>query len=482
MDLKFLSTPQRKLAEDIIRQCAMSRVWFVENVLGVTVIEKWQRKVLEDLDAGYTKISIRSGHGVGKTALCSWIGLHFLLFREDVKVAVTAPAKDQLKDGLIPEVNKWIQRLPEWMSKSLDPTSERVTRHPHPSNHFVSFRTARAEKPDALQGIHATNTMIIVDEAAGVDESIYEAGMGSLSTKGAIAILIGNPTNASGFFYKTQHDLAHMWKVYHVSCMDSTRVDQDYINTQALTYGVDSVQYRVRVLGQFPDSAVDTVIPRGYAESALNRSIEPLRSGRIWGIDPGRGGDPTGFCDRSMNAIHDLRELKYADTMQVVGWIKKRWDDTTPRYRPETIYIDAIGLGAGVADRLAEMNLPVYHVNVAEGASESERFIRLKPELWYMVREWLEGKDVTFKEIHDPSLAKKLVDELCVVREKLLSTGKMDVESKAELKKRGVRSTNLADALVVTFAEGGVIVNGQYDNVYASTNIDTLKYRAPGVF
>lgn len=128
------------MAENVIRQCAMSRVWFVENVLKVKSIEPWQREELEALDNGATKISIKSGHGVGKTTLCSWLALHFLLFRDDVKIIVTSPSAKQLTDGLIPEIQKWINVLPPWMARQLEVTSERMTRAPNNKNNFVSFR------------------------------------------------------------------------------------------------------------------------------------------------------------------------------------------------------------------------------------------------------------------------------------------------------------------------------------------------------
>lgn len=484
MDLSFLSPAQKAIASDVIEQCAMSRSWYVENVLGVERVETWQRDVLEDLDYGVRKLSIRSGHGVGKTALCSWVGSHFLLFRSDVKIIVTSPSLRQLKDGLYPEVNKWLRKAPYWMTRSLDITSERIVRKPDTENNFMSFRTARKENPEAFAGVHAENVMVLVDEASGVDEIVYETGQGALSTEGAIAILIGNPTNPTGFFYKTHHELSNEWKTYKVSCMDSSRVDQSYIDSQAVTYGVDSRAYKVRVLGEFPDSSEDQMIPRSFAEGALDRAIEEDRDGRVWGLDPGTTGDASGFVERSNNAVLAVEELRYADLMALVGWVKTRWDMTGHRYRPNAIYVDCIGLGAGVADRLMELQLPVVPVNVAELASMSDRYIRLKPELWMECRRWLEPRDVTFSPARGerPELTKQLVEELCQPRLKILpKSGKIDVESKDEMRSRGIKSPNLAEALVITFAHGGAVQGGATGGYTWPTNVDTKKYRAPGV-
>ena len=479
MDISFLPKELRTSAIEVIERCILSREFFIREVLGVEQIESWQLDTIRALDRGETKLSIRSGHGVGKTCMCSWLALHFVLFRDDVKVIVTSPSFKQMTDGLIPEISKWVSRLPSWMASQVEITSDRLTRLPNSKNNFISFRTARKENPEALAGVHAENVMIIVDEASGVAEVIYETGQGALSTKGAIAILIGNPTVPSGFFYKTQTSLSDLWWTKKVSCYDSDRVDQGYIDSQMRTYGAESPQFRVRVQGEFPDTGADAVIPRAFVEAAIDRDVGYL-SGRerIWGVDPGRGGDPTGFVDRSDNVLMFAEELRYSDLMRVVGWVKSRWDATRPEERPSLICVDSIGLGAGVADRLMEQNLPVMHVNVSESAAAKDRFLRLRAEIWFAMREWFERKDVRIEP--DIALLEKLIDELCQVESVNTSSGKTDIESKEKMKIRGVPSPNIADALALTFAAGGAAQIGSYHgNVWDA--VDTSKYRAPGL-
>lgn len=460
MDLRFLSGAQREAAGKIVEKCVRSRKYFIKEILGVEYIEEWQEKVLDALDAGETKLAIRSGHGVGKTALCSWLAVHFLCFRDDVKVIVTSPSQKQLSDGLNPEIVKWINRMPDWMRQSLDITSERITRAPSNKNNFISFRTARKENPEALAGVHATHVLILVDEASGVEEIIYETGQGALSTAGAIAVLIGNPTRPYGFFYKTHTVLSDLWWTMKVSCMDSTRVDQKYIMSQARTYGVDSREYAVRVLGEFPESGADSVIPRTWLESAVDREVSELAGHIYWGLDPGRGGDPSGFVERSANTVTEYRELKYQDLMQLVGWVKGRWDKIPEAFRPKYIYVDSIGLGAGVADRLLELGLPVIHVNVAEAPAVGERFYRLRDELWYSTRNWFENKDVRINS--EGGNQQKFVEELAQVEQSFTSDGKVKIESKLEMRRRGVPSPNMADALCLTFAYSGAVRLGSY--------------------
>lgn len=457
-----------ELLRQIVQECARSRIWFIENVLGVVPnaetgevgIEAWQREVLEALDNGETRISIRSGHGVGKTTLCAWIALHFLLFRNNVKIPVTAPSSSQMRDGLIPEINKWMRKLPRFLKKNLNVISDRIERNPDPKNHFISFRTARAETPEALAGIHADHVLVLVDEASGVPEPVYEAAQGTMSTQGAIIILIGNPTRTGGFFHKTQTKLANRWFVRRIRCQDSTRVSPTFIQSIIETYGENSNQYRIRVLGEFPEGEDDTVIPRILIESAVGRDVAPSRGDvKVWGLDPGRGGDPSGFVERCGTRVTDLVEWNDADTMRVVGRVKERWDKLPNSERPEHIFIDCIGLGAGVADRLRELGLPVYDVNVSEAPSMKERYQNLRAELWYNGREFLEARNCSLPADH--RLTEKLVNELATPIATFSSNGKSGVEPKAMMKQRGFASPNLADAFLLTFALGGATANGR---------------------
>lgn len=489
MDLSSLDLEHHADAEDIILRAMEDRVYFVEELLGVKEvideegnvlengIETWQKELLLDLDAGATKITIRSGNGVGKTALVSWLALHFELFRDDVKVIVTSPSFNQLTDGLIPEITKWANRLPDWLFNQLVFTSERIVRKPEVKNNFISFRTARKENPEALQGIHARHVMLLVDEASGVHDVVFEAGQGTLSTRGTIVILISNPTRVSGFFYKT-HTRISGWLRRHITCFDSSRVDNGFAQSIADAYGLTSQQYQVKVLGNFPEGNQDSVVPRLWVEEAVGRDISPIRGIRVWGVDPGRGGDPSGFCETFGKRLTKLDEVNFANTMQVVGWIKKKWDTTPDDEKPDNIYVDVIGIGAGVADRLEELGLPVVAVNVAELAAVSDRYVRLRAELWDQAREWFETKDCVIDDAIDDALIEKFVDEISEPQYKDHSSGRMDVESKKDLRSRQVPSPNLADAFCLCMSEDGATTNGvQGDTAWKKP----LKYRQLGV-
>ena len=478
MDLSIVHPDFRKDAMAVITRCIVDRIFFAEEVLKMT-LEPWQKEVFTALDQGETRVSIRSGVGTGKTTMVSVMAVHFLLFRDDCKIIVTSPSFNQLQDGIIPEVRKWMARLPQWMQDQLEAISDRVTCKPEPANNFISFRTARKEQPDSLQGIHATHVLLLVDEASGVAENVFDAAAGTMSTAGAITVLISNPLRTSGLFFKTHRKLKHLWATWKVTSADSSQVASDFPKNMAATYGLNSSQYKIRVLAEFPEGSQGSVIPRGWVESAVGREILPSRRDCVWGLDPGRGGDATGFCElRGGNVITELAEVHNDNLMATVGWVKKRWDGLTDEDRPTNIFVDAIGMGAGVADRLLELGLPVVAINVAEVAAMSDRFVRLRAELWYSGREFFEGMACSISDAIADDVIEKFTEELSETADKEHSSGRYEVESKRDLKRRGLDSPNLADAFLLCLAEDGAVANGlKTDTTWGKQ----MKYSLAGV-
>lgn len=463
----------------LIEKCVVNRVYFAEVVLDVT-LEDWQREVLQDLDNGVTRISIRSGNGAGKTCLLAIIILHYILFRNDVKIPVTAPSSGQLTDGLIPEVNKWMGVLPPFLRQLLDKTASRIVRKDDPENNFVSFRTARKEKPEALQGIHAKFVLCVVEEASGVDDVVYEAAEGTMSTPGAIFIMISNPTRLSGYFYNSHNRNKNRWALHHVTSFDTSRVDQTFVDNIKSTYGEDSNQYRVKVLGEFPDTDDESLISRSYVTAAFSRQLVSGMAKDIWGVDVGRGGDLSALVKRRGSVIHHISTKPYSDTMLTVGWVKKEWDDTPVEDRPEAIYVDVIGIGAGVTDRLAELGLPVVGVNVAETASLSQKYVRMRDELWYSLKAWFESNTCAIQLETDDAIFIENIEIECSTPLALFTSGGKDsVESKAQLRARGYRSPNCADAMCLTFSYQSAVAGGQLSTM-ASWNKE-LDYQPAAV-
>jgi hypothetical protein len=442
---------------DFITKYKHNPVGFVREQLGVEP-DPWQIELLDAINKGHRRISIRSGHGVGKSTGASWAMLWYFLTRYPVKVVVTAPTSAQLYDALFAEVKRWVKELQPALQDLIEMKAERIELKASATEAFISARTSRAEQPEALQGIHADNVMLIADEASGVPEQVFEAAAGSMSGHNALTILLGNPVRSSGFFYDTHTRLANEWWTRRVSCLDSPRVSDAYVTEMASRYGEESNAYRIRVLGEFPLSDDNTVIGMELIESAVYRDVAfnptaPV----IWGVDVARfGSDSSALCKRKGNVVTEqIKRWRNLDLMQLTGAVKAEYDALEAKERPTEILVDSIGLGAGVVDRLRELNLPARGINVSESPAMGNTYRNLRAELWYKAKQWLEKRDCKIPK------DEQLINELAMVRYTFTSNGKIQIESKDDIRRRGLSSPDLADAFVLTFAsDAGVALHG----------------------
>lgn len=456
--------PPSDLLKSLILRYRFDRVAFFHEVMGVKQLEPWQERELRSLDRGCLRLSVRSGHGVGKTMWLAGIILHFLLTSTPCKVAVTAPSATQLFDALAAEVRMWLKRIEvnqPLFAGILEVQAERVFLKAAPELGFCTYRTSRKESPEALQGIHADNVLLIADEASGVAETVFEAASGSMSTKGAITVLAGNPTRASGFFYQTHTKLRAFWRPVRVQGFESSRVDPSYIEEERL-YGETSNRYRVRVLGEFPTGDDDTLIARSLVEAATKRKIIPPRNEPVyWGLDVARSlnRDKSSLAKRKGPVVLEkVKRWQFDNTMKLCGVIVSEFHGTPEKDRPQAIFVDVIGVGGGVVDRLRELDLPVVGINVGESSSVLQRASRLRDELWLNARDWFMTNVVQFPA-DDPDTVEELVTPLVAYQ----SNGNAKIESKDEMKARGVldgRSPDGADAVNLTFAQVGAITAG----------------------
>lgn len=425
-------------------------VGFVENVLGAKPLP-WQAEFLEAVaDPAKRRISVRAGHGVGKSTGCAWALIWHMMMRYPQKSVCTAPTSGQLFDALFSEVKFWIGKLPDVLRNSIEVLSDRIVLKAAPESSFISARTSVAEKPEALAGIHSENVLLIADEASAVPEPIFQSAAGSMSGEAATTILISNPTRNSGLFFRTHHELKDDWYAMHVTCLDNPLVTGDFIRDIAKTYGETSNVYRVRVLGEFALHEDDTLIAAELVDAAMVRDIavDPA-SGLVYGLDVARfGDDRTVLCKRRGNVVLEFKSWSGADLMQTVGKVMNE----AASDRPDVILVDSIGLGAGVSDRLRELSgtrnldFDVRDVNVSESPAMAGSAAKLRDELWLQVRDWLTARACKLPKDDD------LRQELVSPRYGFLSNGKIKVEGKKEMKRRGLRSPDMADALCLSFA------------------------------
>jgi len=425
---------------------------FAKEALGVEP-DDWQVEASKIL-VKRRRLSVRSGHGTGKTAFESWAILWFLATRFPCKVPATAPTGHQLSDVLWAELAKWHRVLKERMpplGAEFMWSAEKFSLAARPEESFAVARTSRPERPEALQGFHADNILFLVDEASGVPDQVFEVAEGALSTDGAYVIMAGNPTRTAGYFYDSHNRDRGAWGTLVVNGENCKRVSRDYIDNMRRKYGATSPIYKVRVLGEFAGD-IDTVIQLELCEAAVARDVSAIGGQVIWGLDVARfGDDSTSLAKRQGNVmLESCKEWWGKDTMQTVGLLKNEYDRAL--VKPDCINIDVIGVGAGVVDRALEMDLPVHGINVSEAASISNdkktgrQYNKLRDELWFLSREWLEARNCKMMQDDD------LIGELTTPKYTILSNGCIKVEGKPEMKARGVKSPNRADAWNLTFA------------------------------
>lgn len=432
-------------------------VEFVKDIIKATP-DDIQAEILNSV-ANNQLTSVRSGHGIGKSALQSWLILWFMCTRPFPKIPCTAPTKHQLHDILWAEVAKWLNPT---LKTEIEWTKEKLYMKSNPENWFAVPRTAT--QPDALQGFHAEHLLYIIDEASGVKDIVFEPVLGSLSTPNAKLIMCGNPTQLSGFFFDSHNKNRSIYNTFKVSGENSKRVSKDYIQMIINMYGQDSDVYRVRVAGDFPKAMPDSFIQLDWVENCSKKEISNEVYSRVdIGVDVARyGDDQTIICP-----LFDKRrqqkpiELNHNDTMQVTGVIVQLIENLRQNHIgiPIHIKIDCDGLGVGVYDRLKEIktdkmwkSVELYecHFGGAGGKNKDDEpieFSNSTGKMWGLLREKVKSNQI---ELYYND---KQITQITNRKYRINSDGKIELERKEEMKKRGLTSPDMADALALSLYE-----------------------------
>lgn len=419
-----------------------------------------------DYEKPFQRVSVSSGHGCGKSSVMAWAVLWLQTCFFPLKVGATAPTQHQLEDVLWAEIGKWHRKMPKWLQQQIIVGDLRVMLSGHEKLSFTTGRTARREQPEALQGLHAENTGVVIDECSGVPDVVFESSEGIMTSESTRALLCSNPTRTNGFFFDT-HTRLPGWYRLTVSGEDEpsrTRVGETFINQIAARYGSESNGYRIRVQGLFPRMDDDAVIPHYLVEDAMARKVDPyIDAPVVWGLDPARmGNDRTALSMRKGNVkLGPTLWWAKQDTMQTVGRIVRFYEQAPLEYRPTEIIIDSIGMGAPIYDRLREVGLPATACDIQGNASEQEGFLRLYSEMWWRCRQWFESGDSRLdetpriKDLYGANVGQHIdfIRELTTPRYSIQSNGKIAVEYKEKVKERvqEKQSPDLAESFVLTF-------------------------------
>jgi len=404
--------------------------------------DPWQAEALEAIAQGHN-VAVRSGHGVGKTAMLAWTTLWFLTTRPYPKIPCTAPTQHQLSDLLWAEIATWMARsslrsILTWTATKLALTGAEE----------AWFAVARAStRPENLAGFHAGHLLYIVDEGSGVSDSIFQAVDGALTTEGAQIVMAGNPTQLAGYFHRAFHEGRSQWYNIAISSLDSPRVDASYGPGMAAKWGADSDIFRVRVLGEFPLAETTSFIRLDVVESAIKRfeAAEGEAEGTCeLGVDVARfGDDETVFVVRRGYRVTHIERRHGWDTMQTAG----RSVQIAKEFECATVSVDDTGVGGGVTDALRQ-NLPdAVRLNPCNfGGEGDEHYHNATGVMWGFLKDGLRGGLREFPNEAD------LIGQLTTRRFSLTPKGKIVLERKEDMKKRGLPSPDIADAVALAFA------------------------------
>jgi hypothetical protein len=483
---KVLALTELSLSTEGFMLAGDDPVAWVEERLGE---HPWslQRDILYSV-CNNRRTAVHAAHGVGKSYLAARVALWWIERDPvgDAFVVTTAPTYDQVRSILWREMAAAHRRGglrgriggTEW---SIDGALVAIGRKP--ADH----------DPAAFQGIHARRVLVVIDEAAGVPQALWEAA-GTLTSNDESRILaIGNPDDP-GSYFATVCAPGSGWSVYRIDAFASPNftgeaipegvrellVGPTWVEERALDWGVDSPLYIAKVRGEFPSSTTDNVVPLAFVR---NCQREPSESSiaEAWarptpvelGVDVGAGGDRTVICLRRGTRATIVWRGQTPDPSVVTGQVVRAINETGAT----RVKVDVVGIGWGIAGRLDELRREHVHsaeivgVNVGEGARDPTRFAHLRDEIW-----WEVGRELSRTRGWDlRAIDEVAVGQLIAPRWEPDSAGRIRVEPKDETRKRLGRSPDDADALLLAFYDPGDLTDDLWvHRIWTCTNCGHL--------
>lgn len=423
------------------------------------------------------RVSVRGPHGLGKTTTTAIAILWFAITRDaagrDWKCVTTAGAWRQLEHYLWPEVKKWARRI-RWDLLGIPPLREGVEllALKLKLRHGEAFAAA-SDKPELIEGAHGDSVMYVFDESKAIIPETFDAAEGAFSGASedadleAFALAMSTPGEPNGRFYDIHRRAPGLddWWPRHVTLEEAIaagRVSREWSERRREQWGAESAVYNNRVLGEFWSSDEDGVVPLSWIEAAIERWRTWDDAGRpemgaphVFGVDVARSGaDRTIIAPREAWVVHELRASVKEDTMATTGRVAAALGADPGALA----VVDVIGVGAGVYDRLREQGHAVEAFNASaatrrKDASGEFGFVNARSAAWWNLRELLDPSRAAEAALPPDD---ELLGDLTAPHWRVVSGGKIQVESKDDIRKRIGRSTDRGDGVVMALWVGGV--------------------------
>lgn len=460
------------------RRCQADPVFFVRWVLGAKLWATQQAVLMDLVDS--REVAVKSCHSAGKSFLAACAALWFLWSHPHSLVLTTAPTDRQVRTILWKEISTLHRKAMIRMGGTM------LTKELHlDTDWFAMGFTAPEWNPDRFQGFHAEHLLFIVDEASGVAPKIYEAIDSIVTGKHSRLLMNGNPTDASGDFAKAFNPERIDVKKHTISVFDTpnftefgitlddirnktwqqkvgkneypfpTLASPEWAAKMHVKAGEGTPLWQARVMGQFPDDNDNGLAPLSWVVAAQQRwyareETDDWSDRSQLGVDVARMGNdscaaPVFHQDQGIRQIHKRRKSL---THETVGWVNRILKDD------ETIWevrVDADGLGAGTYDFLHEEHgARIIEIRGGRQANDPDHYFNSRSEMLWNVRE---GIDPNSEHPWALPPDEDLEAQITSVRWKVTPKGLIQVETKDDMKQRGMSSPDELDGVAYAAAE-----------------------------
>ena len=435
---------------DLLQECRERPAVFLEHILGCAFYDK-QVEIVEAV-RDHSRVAVCGANGTGKDYAAGRIIHWWQQTRYPAKTIVIGPTHRQVHDILWRECRTaYIQaRVP--LGGRMLPSASRWE---YDDQHFaVGFAT---NDQFNIQGFHSPHLLVVLTEAHSMEQDQVDA-VKRLNPERIL--MTGNPFTISGEFYDAFHERADLYHTVTISVFDTPNVQTgemvipgivtlEQVAERAIEWGEDSPLYQASVLGEFPDSLDDNLVSLADAKAAVEQELSvPEDEPAVFGVDVARyGGDASVIYRRQGRVARLVYRRQGTSTMELVARIQHELENDSA---VRTVVVDSVGIGAGVVDRLKEVDLPkwVRVVSFQGGAKarKPSRYANAIAECWWgMAKAFREGNI----DIEDD---RRLVAQVTGRSYTEQSDRTIRLESKDEIKRRGGRSPDEADALAMTYA------------------------------
>ena len=482
------SASTKTIFDQIVRQSTVDPEWFCVNVLR-SPNDIWQTEcmqVISDLDRvrlglepifnvdQRNRITVRAFHGPGKT---HWLAkmMHWWNFTRKGKIICTAPKEDQVKTRVWPEFRKILANaIPEY-KKLIQPTRTMVTWLDDPD--WVALIESAAT-PENLAGHHDDWLLYLVEEASGVDEAMFPAIEGALSTPSAVLGLIGNPTRTTGEFHAS-HCKRGTKELYYQKAIrhdESTRISAKWVKDMIDKYGEDSPVVQVRVFGNFVDMEERQLLSLEWLEDAISREYIPdgsIPRFRV-SVDVADGGEDSSIISEGLEyeSFYYLRRQHKFNFPSSIAPVKtyeaaKRIYDAMAEEFPTSegdMVIDAVGVGAGTAGLAMGDGVPVIAYKGGEASDDSTMWANRRTQSYICYRNDLrDGLVVISPDYCDPDDWDDFFGQHVSIKTVDNGDKREELETKKALRARGIKSPDMPDAIKQHWATQAPAIKGTND-------------------